>query len=186
MTVDPNHFNVERSDLERAAASGTRVWDMRRLPRQASRCLWHEADTIPELVTASVGAGLQTRRDGDGIVVADRDGNHLGEIPAHRLLAPDWVHVLDKLTDLIESADTDLQRETLTAAMGTIRHEPWEVIDRPCWDVVIIPIGERSGILLTRPFVVPEWPSDDDLPVDGMYVADVWDLPEGLGADGYR
>ena len=54
------------------------------------------------------------------------------------------------------------------------------------WDNPSCCEGWTDGILLTRPFVVPEWPSDDELPVDGMYVADIWDLPSGLGADGYR
>ncbi len=181
MESSPNEFNLLRADL---TPGDTREWDMRRLPRQAERCLWAEAHTTPELITASAGSEMRTQRGIAGVVVSDPLGNRLGEVPAHALLAPDWEHVIDRLGSMIEDAQTDQQRATLQAAITTIQNEPWEVIDRPCWDIVIVPTGPRDGMVLTRSFVVPEWPARKGPACEGMYVVDIWDLPAGFtGAD---
>lgn len=181
MESDPNEFNLLRADL---TSKGTREWDMRRLPRQAERCVWAEAHTTPELISASEGSGVRTQRGLAGVLVSDPLGNRLGEVPAHVLLAPDWDHVVRRLESMLVDAQTDLHRSTLSAAVRTIQTEPWEVIDRPCWDVVIVPTGPRDGMVFTRSFVVPEWPAQEGPHCEGMYVVDIWDLPAGLAEEG--
>lgn len=178
MEHDPNEFNLRRSDLE---APGTRAWDSRRLPRQSTQCIWSEANTTAELVQASGGSEVRMLRGVDGVVVTDVDGNRLGAVPAHRLLAPDWPHVIARLHWLASGAETEEQRRTLHGAIRTIETEPWEVIDRPCWDVVVVPVGERDAIVLARPFVVPEWPASDAMRFDGVYVVDLWNFPAVVG-----
>ena len=145
---------------------------------------WSEAHTTPDLVSASAGSDVRTHRRRQGVLVSDPDGNRLGEVPAHLLLAPDWAHVVQRLESLVAEAPTDQQRRTLRAAVKTIQTEPWEVIDRPCWDVVIVPTGQRDGMVLTRSFVVPEWPAEEAPQCEGMYVVDIWDLPAGLAEAG--
>lgn len=180
MESDPNEFNLLRADL---TAGSAREWDMRRLPRQAERCVWAEAHTTPELISASAGSEMRTHRGLAGVLVSDSLGNRLGEVPAHVLLAPDWQHVVRRLESMLVDAETDQQRTTLRAAVRTIQSEPWEVIDRPCWDVVIVPTGPRDGMVLTRSFVVPEWPAQEGPQCEGLYVVDIWDLPVGLAED---
>ena len=181
MESSPNEFNLLRADLTTDSA---REWDMRRLPRQAERCVWAEAHTTPELISASAGSEMRTHRGLAGVLVSDALGNRLAEVPAHALLAPDWDHVIRRLRSMIADAQTDQQRATLRAAITTIQTEPWEVIDRPCWDVVIVPTGPRDGMVLTRSFVVPEWPTQEGPECEGMYMVDIWDLPAGLAGDG--